>query len=249
MKTSTTPLRGPGQPDREPAVALPHLPLIEAGAARVPSLKPTWRGWIHAGAAPLALVLGIILVIAARGFAVKASCIVFVVTSLVLFGISALYHRLGWSPSVKGVLQRVDHANIFLLIAGTYTPIAVICLPPAKATLLLSIVWGGAVAGICIRMIWTTAPRWLFVPLYLLLGYGALMFIVDFFRANAVMMTLIICGGFLYSAGAAVFALKRPNPAPGVFGFHEVFHALTLMAFLCHWSGIFLVAIDPPPVA
>jgi hypothetical protein len=98
-------------------------------------------------------------------------------------------------------------------------------------------------------MVWMTAPRWLFVPLYLLLGYGALMFVVDLLLAHAVMMTLIIAGGFVYSAGAAVFALKRQNPVPGVFGFHEVFHALTLLAFLCHWSGIFIVAVNPPQVA
>lgn len=137
METSRSPLHDPGHVNRAPEVALPHLPLIEASAALAPPVKPTWRGWIHAGAAPLALTLGIVLVAAASGFTAKASCTVFVVTSLILFGMSALYHRLNWSPGVKQVLQRVDHANIFLLIAGTYTPIAVICLPPAKATLLL----------------------------------------------------------------------------------------------------------------
>lgn len=233
-------------PDAEPAARLPHLPLVESVRRLPRSVKPTWRGWIHAGTFPLVIVLGTILVVRAEDAAGKISCAVFVVSSLILFGMSALYHRINWSPPVKRVLQRVDHANIFLLIAGTYTPIAVLCLTPQKATILLSIVWGGALAGIGIRMLWTTAPRWLFVPLYLLLGYGALMDILDFFRANAAMMSLIIIGGVLYSVGAGVYALKRPNPVPGVFEFHEVFHALTLLAFLCHWTAIFLVAVHPP---
>lgn len=249
VKRGTDPTGGRARPDREPAAGLPHLPLVESSSQRPQPTKPTWRGWIHAGTFPLAFVLGSVLVVVADGIAAKISCAVFVVSSLILFGMSALYHRINWSPPVKRVLQRVDHANIFLLIAGSYTPIAVICLPPKKATILLSIVWGGAIAGIGLRMLWTTAPRWLFVPFYLLLGYGALMYIMDFFAANAAMMILIIAGGLLYSAGAAVFALKRPNPVPGVFEFHEVFHTLTLLAFLCHWVGILIVAVDPPQLA
>lgn len=255
----STPVRGSGRegprvaetgkdPQREPAARLPHLPLI-ASAAPPTQVVPTWRGWIHAAALPLAAALGIVLIVLADGIAAKLSCAAFVACSLILFGMSALYHRVSWSPPVKRILQRADHANIFLLIAGSYTPITVICLPARSATILLAVVWGGALTGIGLRLLWTTAPRWLFVPLYLLLGYGALAFIVDFFTANTWMMILIIVGGVCYSAGAAVFALKRPNPVPGVFGFHEVFHALTLMAFLCHWTAIFLVAVHPPAVS
>lgn len=245
MSPSATPPGDVENPDREPAAGLPHLPLVES-VRQPPPVKPTWRGWIHTGTFPVALVLGIVLIVVANGWAAKISCAVFMASSLILFGMSALYHRINWSPPVKRVLQRVDHANIFLLIAGSYTPISVICLPPQKATILLSIVWGGAIAGIGIRMLWTTAPRWLFVPLYLLLGYGALMYIVDFFAANAAMMTLIIVGGALYTLGATVYALKKPNPVRGVFEFHEVFHALTLLAFLCHGTAILLVAMNPP---
>lgn len=210
---------------------------------------PTWRGWIHAGTFPLAIVLGVVLIVMADGLAARVSCSIFAATSLVLFGMSALYHRLRWSAPVKRILQRVDHANIFLLIAGSYTPITVICLPRQESLLLLCIVWGGALAGIGLRLLWTTAPRWLFGPLYLLLGYAALVYVVDFFTANAAMMTLIIAGGVCYSIGALAVALKWPNPVPGVFGFHEVFHALTLVAFLCHWVGILIVAVDPPTPA
>lgn len=233
--------------DTEPAADLPNIPLLDDELDHPPvEQKPTWRGWIHAATFPLAIVLGIILLIAADGPAAKASSAVFFASSLLLFGTSALYHRINWTPRVKAIFKRIDHANIFLLIAGSYTPITVLALPPEKSTLLLWLVWIGAGLGIVFRVFWIGAPRWLYVPLYLLLGYAALVFIADFFAANAAMMTLILVGGLCYTIGAVVYGLKRPNPVPGVFGFHEIFHAFTLIAFLCHWTGIFLVATNPP---
>ena len=238
------------RPAEEPddGADLPNVPLlddaIEHDAAT--EVKPTWRGWIHAGTFPLAIVLGIVLLVLADGMAARVSGAVFFASSLLLFGVSALYHRFDWSPTIKRLLKRADHSNIFLLIAGTYTPLAVLCLPPSKATLLLWLVWGGAALGIGFRVLWVGAPRWLYVPLYLLLGWAAVMFMGDFFAANWITMTLVIVGGLLYSAGAVVYGLKRPNPFPGKFGFHEIFHSATLLAFLCHWTGIFLVAIQPP---
>jgi hemolysin III len=235
-----------------PAVGedLPNVSLLDEAldyAALNP--KPTWRGWIHAGTFPLAIVLGVILLIAADGEAATISSAVFVASSLLLFGISALYHRFTWSDRARLTLKRLDHANIFLLIAGSYTPITVLALPPGKSTLLLWLVWSGAGLGILFRVFWIGAPRWLYVPLYLLLGYAALAFVVDFFTANAAMMTLILVGGLFYSIGAVFYALKRPNPFPGKFGFHEIFHTLTLLAFLCHWAAIFIVATNPPVFA
>ena len=231
----------------QPAAELPNLPIlddsIEFGALEQ---KPTWRGWIHAGTFPVAIALGVILLVFADGAAAKASSAIFFASSLLLFGTSALYHRINWSPKVKAIFKRIDHSNIFLLIAGSYTPITVLELPPDKATVLLWLVWSGAGLGILFRIFWIGAPRWLYVPLYLLLGYAALAFIVDFFHAAPVMMTLILVGGLCYSLGALAYGLKKPNPIPGVFGFHEIFHAFTLLAFLCHWTGIFIVAIDPP---
>ncbi len=226
---------------------LPNIPLLEDERLHA-EVKPTWRGWIHAGTFPVAIALGIVLLVLADGAAAKVSSAVFVVSSLLLFGVSAVYHRFDWGPKAKRILKRLDHANIFLLIAGSYTPITVLSLPHSKAVLLLSLVWGGAVLGIGFRVFWIGAPRWLYVPLYVLLGWGAIMFIFDLFNANAVMMTLIIVGGLFYTAGAVIYGLKRPNPFPGYFGFHEIFHALTLLAFLCHWTGIFLVAVNPPMV-
>ncbi len=226
------------------------LPLLEESLQYdALAVKPTWRGWIHAGTFPVAIVLGIILILAADGVAAKVSCAIFVACSLLLFGTSALYHRINWSPSVKSVFKRIDHANIFLLIAGSYTPITVLCLPPQKATILLWMVWVGAALGVGFRVFWVGAPRWLYVPLYVLLGWAAMIFIVDFFQANWLMMTLIMVGGLLYTGGAVIYGLKRPNPFPGKFGFHEIFHTLTLLAFLCHWVAIFIVATNPPLLA
>ena len=230
----------------------PHIPILDDALSDREMLlaqKPTWRGWIHAGTFPVAIVLGIVLIVLADGAAAKISSSVFVASSLLLFGISALYHRFNWNDHTKRLLKRLDHANIFLLIAGSYTPITVLALPPGKSALLLWLVWIGAGLGIGFRVFWIGAPRWLYVPLYLLLGYASLAFIVDFFTANAVMMTLILLGGLFYTVGAVIYGFKRPNPVPGVFGFHEIFHALTLLAFLCHWTAIFLVASSPPALS
>ena len=224
---------------------IPNLPLIEAEVPHPEEIKPTWRGWIHAGTFPVTIVAGVVLLVLADGAAAKWSSAVFVLSSMLLFGNSALYHRFNWKPRTRVILKRIDHANIFLLIAGSYTPITVLALPTDKAVLLLSLVWGGATLGIAFRVFWIDAPRWLYVPLYLLLGWGALMFIIDFFQANAVMMALILVGGLCYTVGAVVYGLKKPNPVPGVFGFHEIFHTLTVVAFLCHFAAILLIATHP----
>lgn len=231
--------------ETDTGIDLPNIPLLDDAKAHV-DVKPSWRGWIHAGTFPVAIALGIILIVLADGIVAKVSSSVFVLSSLLLFGVSALYHRFNWSEHTRKVLKRLDHANIFVLIAGSYTPITVLALPQDKSILLLILVWSGALLGIGFRVFWLSAPRWLYVPLYVLLGWAAVMFIVDFFTANAVMMTLIIAGGLCYTVGAVIYGLKRPNPFPGKFGFHEIFHTLTLLAFLCHWTAILLVAVDPP---
>ncbi|WP_347877694.1 hemolysin III family protein [Diaminobutyricimonas sp. TR449] len=233
--------------ESEPASDLPNVPVLEESLdyGKV-ELKPTWRGWIHAGTFPIALAGGIVLVMLAQGATATWSTAVYLVTSVLLFGISAMYHRFNWKPTTKRVFKRLDHANIFLLIAGTYTPIAALALPPDKGILLLVLVWSGALLGIGFRMFWLSAPRWLYVPLYLLLGWAAVMYMGDLLAVSVTMMVLVIVGGLLYSAGAVIYALKRPNPLPGVFGFHEIFHTLTVLAYLCHWTAILLIVIDPP---
>ena len=225
---------------------MPRLPLIEAAEVNANAeIKPTWRGWIHAGTFPVAIAAGIVLIALADGAAAKWACAIFMATSVLLFGNSALYHRFNWGPRTKAVLKRIDHANIMLLIAGTYTPIAVLALPPQKGTVLLVLVWTGALLGILFRVFWINAPRWLYVALYLLLGWAAVMYLVDLLEANVTMMVLVIIGGLLYTGGAVCYALKKPNPWPGRFGFHEIFHVCTVLAFLCHWTACLLIALDP----
>lgn len=225
---------------------VPQLPLLEAAEADAAvEIKPTWRGWIHAGTFPVALIGGIVLIVLAQGAPAKWSAVVFMVTSLLLFGNSALYHRLDWSPKTRILLKRIDHANILLLIAGTYTPIATLALEPQKGALLLVLVWSGALLGILFRVFWINAPRWLYVALYLLLGWAAVMYMGDLLRANVAMMILVVVGGLLYTGGAIVYAMKKPNPWPGHFGFHEIFHVCTVLAFLCHWTACLLIALQP----
>ena len=159
-----------------------------------------------------------------------------------LFGVSALLHRGSWSESTEDLLRRLDHANIYLIIAGTYTPFAVVALPPHEGRILLSIVWVGALAGVVFRVFWVTAPRWLSTALYVVVGWVAIFFIPELVDgAGVAAVVLIVIGGVLYSLGAVVYAIKRPNPSPEYFGFHEVFHALTVGAFTAHYVAVWIV--------
>ena len=159
---------------------------------------------------------------------------------------SAVYHRGQWSPRVHAALRRLDHANIFLIIAGTYTPFTVLMLPEGPARILMALVWSGAVAGVVFRVLWVNAPRWLYVPAYVALGWAAVAFLPQFAAAGrgplgAAAVVLIVVGGLLYTAGGVVYGIRRPNPSPRWFGFHEVFHALTVAAFVAHYVGVTLV--------
>lgn len=233
-------------PRSVPEPEVPQLPLMDAATSDADAeIRPTWRGWIHAGTFPVAIVAGIVLIALAQGAPAKWAAAVFMVTSLLLFGNSALYHRFDWGPRLKIVLKRIDHANILLLIAGTYTPLSVLALPPEKGALLLGLVWGGALLGILFRVFWIDAPRWLYVAIYLLLGWAAMMYIVDLMQAHVAMMVLVCVGGLLYTVGAIIYAMKRPNPWPGRFGFHEIFHVCTVLAFLCHWCACLLISLAP----
>lgn len=225
-----------------------HVPLGELrGQPHEQEQRPSWRGWIHTGVLPFVVIAGILLIIFSEGWQAKTAAAVYFISSILLFGNSALYHRFNWKPFAKKLLKRIDHANIFLLIAGTYTPISVSALPEDKGSLLLWLVWSIALIGIGFRIFWINAPRWLYVPMYLGLGWIASLFMVDFFNVNWVMMTLVLVGGLFYSVGAVIYGLKRPNPIPEHFGFHEIFHALTVAAFFCHWAAALIIGLNPVP--
>jgi hemolysin III len=201
------------------------------------------RGWLHAYAFFVAVVAGIVLcsIAATRsGWAPLLSCGVYSLTVCGLFGTSALYHRRVWSERGYQIMRRLDHSMIFVFIAGTYTPFCLLLLPAHGATILLSVVWSGAVAGVALKLIWPHASRWVSAPLYLALGWVAVAVLPDILHEGGVTaLVLLIVGGAAYSAGAVVYALRRPNPWPTVFGHHEFFHACTLVAALCHHIAIY----------
>lgn len=207
--------------------------------------KPRMRGWLHTYAFGVALVAGAVLsaVAATRpGIAPLVTCAIYSLTVLGLFGVSALYHRRVWSPLGFQVMRRLDHSMIFLLIAGTYTPFSALLLPPATATTVLAVVWGGALAGVGLQLIWPHAPRWLSAPLYVALGWVALAVLPELWRAAGVApFVLLLAGGLGYTTGALCYALRWPNLWPAVFGHHEFFHAFTLVAALCHHIAVYLI--------
>ncbi len=215
---------------------------IEHGLDTVRDLiKPKLRGWLHAGTFPLSVLLGAILVILAPDEKTRTSSAIFAVTASLLFGVSAVYHRGTWSPRMLGVLKRMDHANIFLIIAGTYTPFSVLLLDSGPAKTLLWIVWSGALIGVAFRVLWVGAPRWLYVPVYIALGWVAVAYLPQFWTGGgAAVFVLVLVGGALYTVGAVVYGLRKPDPSPRWFGFHEVFHAFTVLAFLAHYVGVSL---------
>lgn len=210
----------------------------------VDQVKPHLRGWLHLGMVPVSVAAAAVLVALAPGAVERLAVLAFGVTAVLLFATSATYHRGRWSPRVTALLKRWDHANIFLIIAGTYTPFAVMLLPPGQARTLLWVVWVGAVAGVVFRVFWLTAPRWLYTVVYVALGWVAVFFLGPFWRSGgALVVALIAAGGLLYTAGAVVYATKRPDPSPRWFGFHEVFHAFTVAAFGSHWTAALLAVL------
>ncbi len=207
--------------------------------AVVAELKPRLRGWLHAGAIPAAVVCGIVLVVLSPG-ELRLATAIYAVSAVMLFSISTTLHRGRWQPRTCGVLRRIDHATIFVLIAGSYTPIAAALLG-SDASTLLALVWGGAALGALFRIFWIDAPRWLTAPVYVALGWTAIFYLPELWRSGgAAVVILIGVGGLMYSAGAVVYAMRRPDPSPGWFGFHEVFHSLTLGGYVTHYVAISL---------
>jgi hemolysin III len=176
-------------------------------------MKPSWRGWRHAAMFPVALITGLALVATAPTSAGRVSSAIFATTALLLFGVSALLHRGSWSTRFEATLRRLDHANIYLIIAGTYTPFAVLALPQSSGKLLLSIVWTGALVGVVLTVFWIGVPRWLSTSLYVVVGWVVVFFLPELVdEAGLGVVAPIATGGVLYTLGAAVYATKWPKP-------------------------------------
>ena len=205
--------------------------------------KPRLRGRLHQYAFFIALAAGVVLcaIAASRpGVAPLVSCLIYSLTVCGLFGTSALYHRRVWSERGYQIMRRADHSMIFIFIAGTYTPFCVLLLDRETATVMLALIWGGALGGVALKSIWPHLPRWAGAPLYLALGWAAVVILPDVLHTGGVAaLVLLATGGVIYSVGAIFYALRRPNPWPAVFGHHEFFHACTLVAALCHHVAVY----------
>jgi hemolysin III len=194
--------------------------------------------------APLALAGGIVLISLAATPTGVIGGAVFLTASVLLFGTSGVYHRGTWGTRGQAILRRMDHANIYIFIAATYTPLALILLDGSSRTTLLVLIWSAAVGGLFFRLLWLSAPRWLYTVLYIAMGWAALGWLAAFYRAAGLaVVILIVAGGVCYTLGAIVYARKRPNPSPTWFGYHEIFHVGTIAGFACHYAAIFMITL------
>ena len=213
-------------------------------ADQLPRVKPRMRGVLHQYAFFVSVVLGAVLVIVAPGGRARLAAVIYVFAVSGLLGTSALYHRVTWPPRARAWMRRLDHSMIFVLIAGTYTPFALLVLNGTLATAILIAVWVGAVAGAIVEMIWIEAPKWVTAIIYLTLGWVAVAAFPELWSDLGVAGTLLVAaGGLLYTVGAVVYATQRPNPNPEVFGYHEVFHALTIVAAAAQFAAIAFFAL------
>ncbi|MGA8725641.1 MAG: hemolysin III family protein [Acidimicrobiales bacterium] len=211
----------------------------EAAEVSSEPVKPVLRGVIHQVAFFVSLASGLALILVAPTTGSALVMAVYAVSISSLFGTSTLFHRRTWGPVGRRRMRRADHSAIFLAIAGTYTAVAGIALDGWARTTLLAIVWAGALVGIAIRQLWLDAPKWVITIPYVTVGWAALVVLPQLERAlGPAGFTLLLLGGLAYSAGAVVYAAKRPNPVPGVFGYHEVFHACTVVGAVLHYVAI-----------
>jgi hemolysin III len=201
--------------------------------------RPKLRGVLHQAAFFVAVATGAVVIAHAEGARATAAATVFAASVALMFGASALYHRVTWSPRVRPWIRRLDHAGIYLLIAGTYTPVGLFTLDGAIRDVVLAIVWTGAASAIVLKFVWVAAPKWLSAVIGISLGWvGVLAMPQVLEHAGVAAFSLLVAGGLAYTLGAVVYAVRRPNPVPAVFGYHEVFHAFTLIAVACQYVAI-----------
>jgi hemolysin III len=201
--------------------------------------KPRLRGVLHQAAFWISLAVAPLLILGADGARRRLAAAVFATSVVACFGSSALYHRVTWSPGVRLWMQRVDHAGVYLLIAGTYTTVSLLALSGNWRLVVLMIVWAGAATATVMKFVWVAAPRWLAAAIGIALGWVAVVALPQLVaRLHLAAVILLIVGGLAYTAGAVVYARRRPDPAPAVFGYHELFHALTVVAAACQYVAI-----------
>jgi hemolysin III len=209
---------------------------------------PRARGLIHVVCAATAIIAGAVLVpVAWLEASPKAgvATLIYTATIVGMFSVSAIYHRVQWTNlGARKWMKRADHSMIFIFIAGSYTPFVLLAMPPHTGSMVLTIVYGGAAAGVALKMFWPSSPRWVGVPLYLLLGYAAIWFAPELLAGGGVAVVgLLVAGGVLYNVGAVLYGVRWPNPWPQTFGYHEFFHAFTAAAAICHYVAIWFVVL------
>ena len=204
----------------------------------VASVKPKLRGVFHELGFYVALVLGVAIVVSAEPGRAREAASVFAASVAGCFGASALYHRPTWRPGVRSWLARLDHAGVYLLIAGTYTPFGLLVFSPGWAAPVLAIVWSGALAAILLKLFWVQMPKWVSAAIAIALGWVAVVALPQLAKLDLAGLLLVLAGGLLYTAGAVIYARRRPDPMPHVFGYHELFHVLTLAGAACQYASI-----------
>jgi hemolysin III len=217
----------------------------DAASDAIASVKPKLRGVSHEWAFFISLFLGAGLIVAAKTPQATIAVAIYAVSLSALLGTSALYHRVEWSrPNVRRWMRRLDHSMIFFLIAGTYTPFALLALDGPLADAILVVVWAGAIAGAVVEMVWIEHPKWVAALIYMSLGWVAAVAFPGLWNEIGLAGTLLVAaGGLLYTAGAVVYATQRPNPNPRVFGYHEIFHLLVIAAAAAHFTAIAFFAL------
>jgi len=244
----------PLDPERRLGVHMPSTPhgglldgdRIDQLLEVVAEVKPKLRGWLHLGTTPLALAAGIVLILLSPTSTTRLGSITFASSAVLLFATSAVYHRGTWSPRRRSLLRRFDYCNIFVMIAGSCTAFSLVLLDGTERVALITIAWVGAAFGIATHLAWPEAPRWISPLVYVVLGWAAVLFAPDFvdgasaLGAGTGILVMLAVGGALYTLGALVYGFKRPDPWPTWFGFHEVFHVFTVLAFASHYIGFSL---------
>jgi len=211
---------------------------VESSASTAPQ-RPLLRGVLHQAAFAVSLVVGTLLIVGADGASRHVAAAVFAASVAACFGASALYHRVTWTPNLRRWMRHIDHAGIYLLIAGTYTPVCLLVLDGTWRIVVLAIVYAGAAAAVVLKFAWVDAPKWVAAALGLALGWTAVVALPQLAtRLNPAAVALLGVGGLAYTAGAIIYARRRPNPMPMVFGYHELFHALTIAAVACQYVAI-----------